>query len=490
MTEQKDFKRLVRDRMGRTGERYTVAKSRVGSKRSNAVAGEEPLIRRVFGLRTPYSVTADVEGLAPTSDVAVQYLFHRTVSRGRPSNVFLENGARLYQAGEEPTYATSECDTLGDLVAQDRAGERIFDELARFAGRRWQQERGVPASFTVRKGGEVAGDVVQENYLIDRGVDLERYRRVMLPFLVTRQLLAGTGARPMPLSPSGFLLSPAALSLATRVTSTAALVGVAADAHADKERWRRLQVRIGEANMSEAATFLKVGSTALVLGLAEIDEAALPDLTLEDPLRTLAEISLAPSRRSPVRLADGRRVLPEDMQREYLKAARRMVERRGATDEDYQVLALWEDGLVHLEADRDSPPTWCDWALKWSWIAGADPGPAGELSEGDLAVMDAAYHNVDPRHGLYLRTEAEGAVRRVSDEGLIEEAVKRPPQTTRARLRGEFIKRAKQRRRDYTVGWTHLGLRDHAQRTVSCRNPFASEDDRVQRLLDSMGSGT
>ena len=152
-----------------------------------------------------------------------------------------------------------------------------------------------------------------------------------------------------------------------------------------------------------------------------------------------------------------------DVQREYLGAARRMVERRGATDEESQVLALWEEGLVGLETGSDSLLEWCDWALKQS------------------------LNDVDSRHGLYLRAEAAGSVRRMCVEGRIEEAVKRPPQTSRARLRGELIRWAKQHRRDYTVGWSHLKLQDHAQRTVLCRDPFACDDDRVQWMLDAAG---
>ncbi len=239
--------------------------------------------------------------------------------------------------------------------------------------------------------------------------------------------------------------------------------------------------------MSEAATFLKVGSTALVLGLAETDSAALPDLALEQPLRALAEISLACPSWTPVRLADGRRLLPQDVQREYLDAARRMVERRGATEEDSQVLALWEEGLVGVETDSDSLLAWCDWVLKRSLMARAGTGPAGEPDDADMTAVDAAYHDVDSRQGLYLQAEAAGTVRRTCDEERVEGAVKRPPPTTRARLRGEFIKRAKQHRRDYTVGWAHLGLRDRAQRTVLCRDPFAFDDDRVQRMLDAAG---
>jgi proteasome accessory factor A len=211
------------------------------------------------------------------------------------------------------------------------------------------------------------------------------------------------------------------------------------------------------------------------------------DLTLENPIRAIRDVSHDMTGRRKVRLANGREVSALDIQQEYLSKARDFVDRKGADPITARVLSLWERTLAAVESgDLDPVAREIDWVTKYQLIERYRAKHDLALSSPRVAQLDLAYHDVHRGRGLYYLLQQRGAVERACRDIDIFEAKSVPPQTTRARLRGEFIRRAQERRRDFTVDWVHLKLNDQAQRTVLCKDPFRSVDERVEKLIAGM----
>jgi proteasome accessory factor A len=211
------------------------------------------------------------------------------------------------------------------------------------------------------------------------------------------------------------------------------------------------------------------------------------DLTLENPIRAIREISHDVSGRRTVKLANGREASGLDLQKEYLSKAQDFVDRRGGDGTVKRVLDLWERTLRAVETgDLSLVDREVDWIVKLALIDRYRARHDLPLSSARVAQLDLAYHDVNRARGLYYLLERRGAVERVTRDLDVFEAKSVPPQTTRARLRGEFIKRAQEKRRDFTVDWVHLKLNDQAQRTVLCKDPFRATDERVDKLIASM----
>jgi proteasome accessory factor A len=238
--------------------------------------------------------------------------------------------------------------------------------------------------------------------------------------------------------------------------------------------------------MSEYATFLKVGATSIILRMLEDDGAPWRDLTLENPIRAIREISHDTTCRRRIRLANGRELSAVDIQAEYLTRALRFAKRHGLPPLEQKALEMWEHVMNHLEKDPLELKTEVDWVIKHHLIEQYRTRGNLSLTHPRVSLLDLAYHDVTRSRSLYYLLERRGDVERMVTDEEITEAVDTPPQSTRARLRGAFIKRAKERKRDYTVDWVHLKLNDQAQRTVLCKDPFKSRDERVERLIASL----
>ncbi len=450
--------------------------------------------RRIFGLENEYGVTCTLRGQRRLSpDEVARYLFRRVVSWGRSSNVFLENGARLYlDVGSHPEYATPECDSIADLVIHDKAGERILEHLVFSAEARLREEgiRGV--IFLFKNNTDSAGNSYgcHENYLTSRRDDFGHYAEVLIPFLVSRQIYAGAGKVLQTARGAMYCISQRAEHIwegvSSATTRSRPIINTRDEPHADAERFRRLHVIVGDSNMSEYATFLKVGATSILLRMLEDPGVVLRDMTLENPIRAIREISHDTTCRRRVRLANGREASALDIQGEYLARAKRYQESQGLSPLEDQALAMWEHCLEGLEKDPWSMDRECDWVIKHQLIERYRQRNDVALTHPKVALMDLQYHDVSRDRGLFYRMQARGLVERTCDDAAIDKAVDEPPQTTRARLRGEFIRRAKERRRDFTVDWVHLKLNDQAQRTVLCKDPFKARDDRVEKLIASL----
>src|SRR3989440_4659076 len=308
--------------------------------------------RRIFGLETEYGVTCTYRGQRRLSpDEVARYLFRRVVSWGRSSNVFLRNGARLYlDVGSHPEYATPECDSVTDLVVHDRAGERILEGLLVDAEKRLHDEGIAGEIYLFKNNTDSAGNSYgcHENYLVSRHGEFGRLADVLIPFLVTRQLICGAGKVLQTPRGAVFCLSQRAEHIwegvSSATTRSRPIINTRDEPHADAERFRRLHVIVGDSNMSEFTTFLKVGVTDLVVRMVE-ENTVMRDLSLENPIRAIREISHDVTCRKEVRLASGRELTAVAIQREYFDRAVRFVERRDGDDATRRILTEWGSAL-------------------------------------------------------------------------------------------------------------------------------------------------
>ncbi|MEU4346458.1 Pup--protein ligase [Streptomyces sp. NPDC023838] len=451
--------------------------------------------RRIFGLENEYGVTCTFRGQRRLSpDEVARYLFRRVVSWGRSSNVFLRNGARLYlDVGSHPEYATPECDNVTELVTHDKAGERILEGLLVDAERRLHEEGIAGDVYLFKNNTDSAGNSYgcHENYLVARHGEFSRLADILIPFLVTRQLLCGAGKVLQTPRGAVYCVSQRAEHIwegvSSATTRSRPIINTRDEPHADAERYRRLHVIVGDSNMSETTMLLKVGATDLVLRMIEAG-TVMRDLTLENPIRAIREVSHDITGQRKVRLASGREASALEVQREYYEKAVDFVERRGIrTGTVDQVLELWGRTLDAIEAeDLDRISTEIDWVMKYQLIERYRAKNNMTMSHPRVAQIDLAYHDIHRQRGLYYLLERKGQAARICNDLKIFEGKSVPPQTTRARLRGDFIRRAQEQRRDFTVDWVHLKLNDQAQRTVLCKDPFRSVDDRVEKLIAGM----
>lgn len=450
--------------------------------------------RRIFGLENEYGITCTLKGQRRLSpDEVARYLFRRVVSWGRSSNVFLENGARLYlDVGSHPEYATPECDNPLDLVTHDKAGERILEGLQLSAEQRLREEGIKGVVYLFKNNTDSAGNSYgcHENYLTSRSDDFAHYGEVLIPFFVSRQIYAGAGKVFQTARGAMYCLSQRAEHMwegvSSATTRSRPIINTRDEPHADAEKYRRLHVIVGDSNMSEYTTFLKVAACGIVLRMLEDPGTNLKDMTLENPIRAIREISHDLTCRRKVRLANGKELSALDIQSEYLERAIEYRDRVGLDELELKALSMWEYVLTNLKDDPLKLDREVDWVIKHKLIEAYRTRHDVGLASPQVALVDLQYHDVNRDRSLFYRMQAKGMVERMTTDEAIDAAIDLPPQTTRARLRGEFIKAAKEKRRDFTVDWVHLKVNDNAQRTVLCKDPFKFEDDRVKKLIESL----
>ena len=449
--------------------------------------------RRIFGIENEYGVTCVLRGQRRLSpDEVARYLFRRVVSWGRSSNVFLENGARLYlDVGSHPEYATPECDSILDVVAHDRAGERILEGLVESAEQRLAEEGIRGQIYLYRNNTDSAGNSYgcHENYLISRSTDFQRMIDTLIPFLVTRQIWAGAGKLLQTSRGTVYSLAQRAEHIwegsSSATTRSRPIINTRDEPHADAERYRRLHVIAGDSNMSEYMTYVKIGSMVALLQMLE-DEVVFRDLTLENPIRAIREISHDMTCRRKIRLANGRELSALDIQWEYLERVMRYMRSASFSPEVERAVAMWEHLLTGLEKDPLTLHREVDWVAKYHLIERYKIRHGLPLSSAKLSLIDLNYHDVNRSRGLFYTLERSGLIDTLVTDQAVTTAMTTPPATTRARLRGEFIRAAKEKRRDFTVDWVHLKLNDQAQRTVLCKDPFKAYDERVDRLIATL----
>jgi len=374
-----------------------------------------------------------------------------------PSDRVLANGARLYNDHSHPEYSTPECTTLRDLVAHDKAGERI---LLRCAERMAESLGAQPVLYKNNVDFDGMSYGCHENYLVSRDVPMDDLITGIMPFLVTRQVFAGAGKVGVERHRAKgvhFQLSQRAdyIDEEASVDTLAKrpIVNTRDEAHADRARHRRLHVICGDANMSEYALALKLGTTALVLSC--IERGTAPSMKLRQPVKAMRAVSWDLSLGERLRLEDGRRLTAIDIQREYLQAAGRLPPQ----DDDHRwVLAEWAATLDQLESDWTPLADRLDWVAKHELLQSFTEAEGAAWTDDVMRSLDLAYHDIHPATGLYYGLQEQGRMRRIVGEADIEAAVTSPPAATRAAVRGACVARFAEHIKAATWGKLYLSV--------------------------------
>ncbi len=361
------------------------------------------------------------------------------------ANVILPNGARYYVDHAHPEYSTPECASPRELVVHDKAGERILERSLRELHTAIPDGRRI-AVYKNNSDGKGNSYGTHENYLVDRATPFAAIVRDLTPFFVSRQVFTGAGklGAEAPWDDRGshrYQLTQRAdffeAEVGLETTLKRPIINTRDEPHADPERYRRLHVIVGDANMCEIATFLKVGTTAIVLKM--IEDEYLPDLTLVNPVAALHEISRNLTCTAQVGLTDGRRLSAVQLQWEYLERAKKYVEQEDPSAENEEVVARWETVLAAIEEDPLTLHRELDWVAKHRLLEGYRERDGLDWSDPKLRLVDLQYHDVRRDKGLYHRLEASGQVERLTTDAEIERAVMEPPEDTRAYFRGRCI---------------------------------------------------
>ncbi len=453
------------------------------------------MLRRIYGIETEFGVTFTLRGQRRLSpDEVSRFLFRKVVAWGRSSNVFLENGSRLYlDVGSHPEFASAECDSLHDVVAQDKAGEMILRELVDYAQQQLDDEGIRGEIFLFKNNTDSTGNSYgcHENYCIERIEDLTRLEQVFIPYLISRQIFTGAGKVVTNTKGTNYSMSQRAEhiweAISSATTRSRPIINTRDEPHADPERFRRLHVIVGDSNMSEFATYLKVGTAAVVLAMIEDKQTVLRDYNMASPINALRDISYDLWSKETVKLVNGRDMTALEIQEDLCERAEAFVQGHDELPEDQKnAVRLWREVIEQYRSDPMLLSDRVDWIAKLQIIEREQERSHIALSDPKIALIDLLYHDTNVDKGLYYRRQARGHyTRMVSDED-IKEATTTPPATTRAHMRGSFIKAAKEWRRDYTVDWVHLKLNDEMQRTVLLKDPFKSTDDRFKKLISSL----
>jgi proteasome accessory factor A len=447
-------------------------------------------MRRVFGLETEFGITRDgvetVDVVAESIELVRGYTEHGAhmkwdydledphrdargfraaellqdtdesayfeIDRNRPlsfeeikSDLVLSNGARFYNDHAHPEYATPECTTLREIVAQDKAGERILAECAR---RRNLKLPGEQAVRLYKNNTDFSGHSYgcHDNYLMQRDVPWDRIVAGVLPFLITRQIFAGAGKMGIETESAGG--QPGTYQISQRADFFSVLVSIDTmnrrplvntrdEPHADSRRYRRFHVILGDSNMSEWATALKLGTTALVLDL--IERGLAPQLEIAQPIDATKSISRDQTYDWIIELTDGRKISAVEVQRIYLAAARKA---QALPDEEVKwLLEQWEAVLNDLDRDVMLCRDRVDWVAKKELLATLRREEQLSWTDPWLQSIDLEYHNIVPESGLYYELVRQGGMRRFVTEGEIKQAIFGPPSDTRAYFRGRAVAR-------------------------------------------------
>ena len=449
--------------------------------------------KRILGLETEYGVTCVVDGQRRLSpDEVARYLFRRVVAWGRSSNVFLPNGGRLYlDVGSHPEYATAECDKVSDLISQDQAGDRIIEELAIEAEKRLNSE-GIQGQIHLFKNNiDAAGNSYgcHENYSISRKFNFQKVTESVIPFLITRQIFTGAGKWLSNNKNQNFQLSQRSdhmwESISSATTRSRPIINTRDEPHADPEEYRRLHVIVGDSNMSQTTTNLKVCSTEMILQLIEIGQIN-DEFNIENPIRTLRDISSDLSFSKKFRLSNGKEVTALNLQEHYLESVINspLFSEFEANEYYRKAIILWEKALnCAKQNDFSSVDKDIDWVIKKKYMDQYQEKNGLKNNDPRMVLIDITFHNIRKDRGIFYILEKFGLINSIVDQNMINNAMDFAPESTRAKLRGEFIKKAQEKKRDYTVDWVHLKINDQNQRTVVCKDPFKFADERVQELI-------
>ena len=444
--------------------------------------------RRVGGLETEFgllAVTADGrQALEP--EAAARELFRPVVAWGRSSNVFLTNAGRLYlDVGSHPEYATAECDDPWDIVAQERAGERELHALVHEANARLKSDGRDARIHLFKNNADSQGNSFgsHENYLVERKGEFTRLPALLLPFLITRQIVTGAGGvldgegGPV----FGFSLRADHMweTVSSATTRARPIINTRDEPHGDPSRYRRLHVISGDSTMSEVSTWLRFAMTFAVLRFIE-DGHAFADFELADPISDIRRIARDLTASEPLQLKNGGVSTALSIQRAYFSALERTYD-----DLDPRMMDTWDRGLRALETGNFSLVNReLDWAIKHELFTTVADRRGLALNAPEIQRLELAYHDIDPDRGVFYALERRGLATSVLSDERIEAARRVGPATTRAHLRSKVLTLAREKGIDVAVDWTTVRPNTPGALPITLLDPFEVENPEIDRLLD------
>jgi proteasome accessory factor A len=322
-----------------------------------------------------------------------------------------------------------------------------------------------------------------------RDVDFWKVTEQLIPFFVTRQVYSGAGKVLKVSGKPQFFISQRAQHIhektSSSTTSSRSIINTRDEPHADAERYRRLHIIVGDSNMSELVTYLKVGTATLVLSMIE-EGFSVHGMELEDPVKAIREISRDPTVKRKIKLDDGRQMTAVEIQRVYLERAQEYLAQQ---DHDPILDDVWKRWAAILDKLEDDPMQLVreiDWITKRHLIQSYVDRKGCSWDDPRVFLLDLQFHDVKRTRGLYYLMESRGLVERVVEEDAVQRAMSTPPQTTRAKVRGDFIRFARAKNRSYTVDWTYLKLNGYWEETILCMDPFSAVNRRVDELVSQV----
>ena len=455
--------------------------------------------RRIYGLENEYGIICTPErrgGKALSIQNAVMYLFREIISGRMYPDVFLENGARFYQdIGCHPEYATPECDNVLELVTHDKAGERIIERLSVTAEKKMRVDGFFGKISVFKNNTDTPGNTYgcHENYLMDRRVSFRQLASQLIPFFVTRQVFTGAG-KAIRTDRGKYVISQRAqhireeISIAT--TTARGIINTRDEPHADREKYRRLHVIVGDSNMSEFATFLKVGTTAIVLRMIE-DNFIRQRLALRNSVKAIQEISTDTSCTRNIELENGKRLSAVELQWQYFECAKQYFEQAESDPITEQVMEKWEYVLKCLEVDPLLLDRELDWVIKKKLIETYVASRNLKWDSNNVLMLDLQYHNIrkegeSKKTGLYYKLDRDNRVERIVTDEQVDKAMHLPPETTRAKFRGRFVKLANERKILCGVNWSYIQLYEPYQKLFLSTDPLRSEYEEASRMIYSI----
>jgi Pup amidohydrolase len=402
-------------------------------------------------------------------------------------NVILPNAARYYVDHAHPEYSSPECSNPRDLVIWDKAGERIL-EASISAARSIVPDQEAVFIYKNNSDGKGNSYGCHENYLVTRQTPFPNLVRHLTPFFVSRQIFTGAGKVGVENGAGDvdYQISQRAdffeVEVGLETTFKRPIINTRDEPHADPDRYRRLHVIVGDANMSELSTYLKVGTTALLLKMIE-DDFIMDDFTLSEPVRAMRSVSHDISCRETIELTDGRMLTPVELQWEYLRLAKKYAQDNDVDEIENDVLERWEEVLEGLETDPRSLSDRLDWVAKLSVLDAYRERDGLDWKHSKLKLIDLQYHDVRRDKGLYYRLERSGKMKRVVTDEEVDWAVDHPPEDTRAYFRGECLRRFSNR--IVAASWDALifDVGDEPLRKVPTLEPSKGTKDRVGDLF-------
>lgn len=447
------------------------------------------MLPRILGLEVEYGfIGTRADGTTIDDETLGEALFSRIQRRTGQRDAFLENGGRIYlDVGNHPEYATPECVDPLDAITHERAGMAIMWRLVEQTQQALSRHYGEPVTLRLlRNNVDARGHSwgYHENYSVKRSGDFNRLVRLLLPFLVSRQIISGTGHLvKMPSGEYRYLSSQRALHIddgfSNETTQKRPFINDRDETHADPSRWRRLHVIGADTPMNEYQAWLSLAITMLVLDLIE-SGAVWREFNLAHVGKALRAIAQDLTCRQRIDLEAGRCASALDIQWAYAERISQWIDAGHGNPMNRHILAEWTATLQDLETDPMAMADRLDWVMKYQMLLDYKHRHQLKIDDPRLALVDMQYHNCDPNGGLFWLAQAHNRVVHCIDPLAINDAMVTPPANTRAHLRGRFIQAANGAKVPYQAGWAHVKALGFA---LDLTNPFTCHDERVEMLI-------